>query len=130
MKTLAPLGKLAPVSQSCLSLACLIYEVAMTFARIFRPSKNAMQSGRAKTNVWCLEFESDAVRSADPLMGWTSSTDTQGQVKLTFDSREDAIAYAQQNGLAFQVTDTKDPKRIPRAYSDNFATNRKMPWSH
>jgi hypothetical protein len=102
----------------------------MTFARIFRPSKNAMQSGRAKAGIWCLEFESDAVRSADPLMGWTSSTDTQGQVKLTFDSREDAIAYAQQNGLAFQVIDTKEPKRIPRAYSDNFATNRKMPWSH
>jgi hypothetical protein len=106
------------------------YGAPMTFARIFRPSKTAMQSGRAKTNVWCLEFESDAARTADPLMGWTSSTDTQGQVRLTFDSREDAIAYAQQNGLAFQVTDTKDPKRIPRAYSDNFATNRKMPWSH
>ncbi len=102
----------------------------MSFARIFRPSKNAMQSGRAKTNVWCLEFESDAVRTVDPLMGWTSSSDTQGQVKLTFDSREDAIAYAQKHGLAFQVTDTKEPKRIPRAYSDNFATNRREPWSH
>jgi hypothetical protein len=102
----------------------------MTFARIFRPTKNAMQSGRAKTTVWCLEFESDAVGSADPLMGWTTSTDTQGQVKLTFDSRDDAIAYAQKHGLAFQVVDQKDPKRIPRAYSDNFATNRRMPWSH
>ena len=102
----------------------------MTFARIFRPSKNAMQSGRAKSNDWCLEFESDAVRSADPLMGWTSSADTQGQVKLTFESREEAIAYAQKYQLAFQVTDTKDAKRIPRAYADNFATNRRQPWSH
>ena len=102
----------------------------MAFARIFRPSKNAMQSGRAKVNFWCLEFESDSARSSDPLMGWTSSSDTQGQVKLTFDTREDAIAYAQKYGLAFQVIDTKDPKRIPRAYADNFATNRREPWSH
>ncbi len=102
----------------------------MSFARIFRPAKSAMQSGRANYNTWCLEVESEAVRTIDPLMGWTSSADTQGQVRLTFDSREDAIAYAQKNGLAFQVTDTKDAKRIPRAYSDNFATNRRQPWSH
>jgi hypothetical protein len=102
----------------------------MSFARIFRPAKNAMQSGRAKTNIWCLEIESDQARTLDPLMGWTSSADTQGQVKLTFESREEAIAYAQKNGIAFQVTDIKDPKRIPRAYSDNFATNRRQPWSH
>jgi hypothetical protein len=102
----------------------------MTIARIFRPAKNAMQSGRAKSNTWCLEFETDSVRHLEPLMGWTSSADTQGQVKLTFDSREDAIAYAQDNGLTFQVIDTKEPKRIPRAYADNFSYNRKMPWSH
>ena len=102
----------------------------MSFARIFRPSKSAMQSGHAKSNNWCLEFESTAVKSAEPLMGWTSSSDTQGQVKLTFESREDAIAYAQRHGLAFQVPDTKDPKRIPRAYAENFATDRKQPWSH
>ena len=102
----------------------------MSFARIFRPSKNAMQSGRAMSDVWFLEFESKSGESLDPLMGWTSSGDTQGQVKLTFNTREEAIAYAQQEGIAFQVSDTKDPKRIPRAYSDNFATDRKVPWSH
>jgi hypothetical protein len=102
----------------------------MTFARIYRPAKTAMQAGRAKTNLWYLKFESDVARTHDPLMGWTSSSDTQGQVKLTFDTREEAIAYAQKHGIAFQVTDSKDPKRIPRAYSDNFATNRREPWSH
>ncbi|NJR20336.1 MAG: ETC complex I subunit [Hyphomonadaceae bacterium] len=96
----------------------------------FRPAKTAMQSGRAKSTNWCLEFESDAARTADPLMGWTSSEDTQGQVKLMFDTREEAVAYAQNNGLAFQVVDPKEPKRIPRAYSDNFAAQRKVPWSH
>ena len=102
----------------------------MTFARIFRPAKNAMQSGRAKSNVWMLEFESAAVRSSDPLMGWTSSADTQGQVRLTFDTRDEAIAYAQNYNLAFQVIDRQEPKRIPRAYADNFTFYRREPWSH
>jgi hypothetical protein len=102
----------------------------MTFARIFRPTKTAMQSGRAKANVWMLEFETDAARSSDPLMGWTSSADTQGQVRLSFDTRDEAILYAQKHGLAFQVIDRKDPKRIPRAYADNFTFYRREPWSH
>jgi hypothetical protein len=102
----------------------------MSFARIFRPSKTAMQSGLAKTKVWHLEFETSVARSTEPLMGWTSGSDTQGQVKLTFDTREEAIAYAQKQGLAFQVIETKDPKRISRSYSDNFATFRREPWSH
>jgi hypothetical protein len=88
----------------------------MTFAKIYRPAKTAMQSGRAKSNVWMLEFESNAVRSSDPLMGWTSSSDTQG--------------YAQKYNLAFQVIDRQEPKRIPRAYSDNFTFYRREPWSH
>jgi uncharacterized protein YcnI len=100
------------------------------FARIYRPAKNAMQSGRAKTKVWLLEFEANSARIQDPLMGWTSSTDTRGQVKLTFESREDAIAYAQKHGIAFQVIEPREPKRIPRAYTDNFAFNRREPWSH
>ncbi len=102
----------------------------MSFARIFRPSKTAMQSGRANTKTWCLEFETGVARTTEPLMGWTSGSDTQGQVKLTFETREEAIAYAQKQGLAFQVIDTKEPKRIIRAYSDNFATSRREPWSH
>lgn len=102
----------------------------MSVARIFRPAKTAMQSGRSKAQIWCLEFEREAATAQDPLMGWISSSDTQGQVKLTFERREDAIAYAQKHGLVFQVVDAKEPKRIPRAYADNFATNRREPWSH
>ncbi len=106
------------------------FEAFMTFARIYRPAKTAMQSGRAKSNAWLLEFESAAVRSSDPLMGWTSSTDTQGQVCLAFDTRDEAIAYAQRYSLAFQVIDRQEPKRIPRAYADNFTFYRREPWSH
>jgi ETC complex I subunit conserved region len=99
-------------------------------ARIYRPAKNAMQSGRGKSKDWLLEFEAESARVPDPLMGWTSSSDTRAQVKLSFDSREDAIAYAKKHAIAFQVAEPREPKRIPRAYSDNFAFTRREPWSH
>jgi hypothetical protein len=99
-------------------------------ARISRPAKNAMQSGRGKMDSWVLEFEADSARTHDPLMGWTSSSQTSSQVRLTFDSREEAIAYCQRNAIAHRVVEPKQPKRIPRAYSDNFAFSRKEPWSH
>ena len=77
-------------------------------ARIYRPSKTAMQSGRAKTKGWILELSSDAKRSADPVMGWTSVNDTDSQVRLEFDSREKAIAYAKREGLEFVVVEPRD----------------------
>src|ERR1043165_9822101 len=64
-------------------------------ARIYRPAKNAMQSGKAKTKDWVLEFEPASARKPDPLMGWTQSSDMNGQIRLTFETREQAIAYAQ-----------------------------------
>ena len=100
-------------------------------ARIFRPSKTAMQSGRAKSNEWVLEFEPKAARRPDPLMGWTQTTDTESsQVQLHFDTKEDAVRYAEQHGIAFQLVDPKPAKRIIKAYADNFAFNRKFPWTH
>ena len=99
-------------------------------ARIYRPAKNAMQSGKAKTQDWVLEFEPKSVRAPDPLMGWTVTTDTDGQIRLSFDSREDAVAYAQAHGVSFQLVDPKPAKRIIKAYADNFAFGRKMPWTH
>jgi hypothetical protein len=102
----------------------------MTLARIFRPAKTAMQSGKAKSTDWVLEFEPDSARRPDPLMGWTSSSDTRAQVKLVFESREAAIAHAQKIGVPFQVLERREPKRILKSYSDNFAFTRKEPWSH
>jgi hypothetical protein len=99
-------------------------------ARIYRPAKSAMQSGKAKTRDWRLEFAADSARKADPLMGWTQSSDMNGQIRLDFETREEAIAYAQAHGIAFQVSEPKTPKRIIKAYADNFAPGRKQPWTH
>jgi len=99
-------------------------------ARIFRPAKTAMQSGRAKAQEWVLEFEPASASVSDPLMGWTQSADMNGQVRLTFATKEEAVRYAQAHGLAFQLVDPRPVKRIIKAYSDNFAFGRKVPWTH
>lgn len=99
-------------------------------ARIYRPAKTAMQSGKAKTHDWVLEFEPASARRADPLMGWTQTTDLDGQIRLTFDTREEAVAYAVKHGIAFQLQAAKEPRRILKAYADNFAAGRRIPWTH
>jgi hypothetical protein len=96
----------------------------MTIARIYRPAKTAMQSGRANTRGWVLEFEPGAPKTIDPLMGWTGSGDMAGQVRLRFASSKDAIAYAKRHGLAYQVIEPKERVLRPRSYADNFAFNR------
>ena len=70
-------------------------------ARIFRPSKTAMQSGKAKSAEWVLEFEPTDGRRPDPLMGWTQTADTEGQVRLNFETKEEAVRYADQHGIAY-----------------------------
>jgi hypothetical protein len=99
-------------------------------ARIYRPAKNAMQSGKAKTKDWVLEFEPASARRADPLMGWTQTTDMDGQVRLAFETSDEAVAYATKHGIAFQLFDPKPAKKIIKAYADNFAFGRKQPWTH
>jgi hypothetical protein len=101
-------------------------------ARIYQPAKTAMQSGTAKTHQWVLEFAQDSEREVDPLMGWTSSSDTQSQVKLRFESREAAEAYATEKGIEFDVVEPKLRKPLIRArgYGENFATDRKGAWTH
>ena len=74
-------------------------------ARIYQPAKTAMQSGTAKTKTWLLEYEPDAARVVDPLMGWTGSGDTQSQVRLRFDSKEAALAYAAEKGISAEVVE-------------------------
>ena len=99
-------------------------------ARIYRPAKNAMQSGKAKTKDWLLEFEPASARRSDPLMGWTQTTDMDGQVRLSFDTSDEAVAYANKHGIAFQLFDPKPAKKIIKAYADNFAIVRRFPWTH
>lgn len=101
-------------------------------ARIFRPSKSAMSSGTAKTRHWVLEFVSETAREVDPLMGWTSSSDTQSQVRMRFDSKEAALDYARERGIDAVVQDPHNRKANIRArgYGENFATNRRGAWTH
>jgi hypothetical protein len=99
-------------------------------AKIYRPAKTAMQSGKAQTRKWRLEFVAAAAADPDVLMGWSSAADTHGQVRMLFDSKEAAIAFARAHAIAHQVLDAPEPKRFPRAYSDNFAFRRREPWSH
>jgi hypothetical protein len=101
------------------------------FARIFRPAKTAMQSGKAKSGVWVIEFEQEAARRIDPLMGWTSSDDTTaGQVRLSFDTREAAVNYAESRNIPYAVSEARQAPPIPKAYSDNFSFRRRKPWTH
>jgi len=100
--------------------------------RIYQPARTAMQSGTAKTRGWVLEFPPADAREVDPLMGWTSSGDTQSQVRLRFDTRKQAEDYARDHGLEFVV---QEPHRRgtnirSRGYGENFATDRREPWSH
>ena len=92
--------------------------------RIFRPAKTAMQSGTANAKRWLLEFEPDAPRVIEPVMGWTSSGDTERQVRMRFTSKDEAIAFAKKHGLEHRVSEPKRRTLRPRSYSDNFRHDR------
>ncbi len=101
-------------------------------ARIYQPARNAMQSGQAKTNVWVLEYVPETAKSLDPLMGWTSSDDMRGQVKMQFETQEAAVDFAKGQGIAYRVLKMHTRKPLVRAggYGENFATDRKTVWTH
>ena len=99
-------------------------------ARIYKPAKTAMQSGKAKTDEWVLEFEPSARRKIEPLMGYTASTDTRRQLRLQFPTVEAAKDYCRRNDIAFMVQKPATPRRRRASYAENFATERKTPWTH
>ena len=101
-------------------------------ARIYKPSKTAMSSGLAKTKSWVLEFIQETTSEIDPLMGWTSSGDTQSQVTLKFESKQAAVDYAREHGIDAQIFEPKQRKFNVRSggYGENFATNRRGAWTH
>jgi ETC complex I subunit conserved region len=102
-----------------------------TRARIFQRPKTATQSGTAGTADWMLHFEPGERERNDPLIGWWGNRDTKGQVRLRFDTREEAVAFAEQNGIAYDV---EIPPRkhgiVPKSYADNFRYNRMENWTH
>lgn len=98
--------------------------------RIYKPAKTAMQSGLAGTDVWVLAPEISAPVAADPLMGWTGAGSTDAQVALEFATKEEAIAYAERNGLAYTLVEPLPRKHIRRSYADNFKFGRIGSWTH
>ena len=99
-------------------------------ARIYKLAKTAMQSGTAKTKLWLLEYEPEVARKIDPLMGWTSSRDMNSQIRLKFDSKQAAIAFAERHGIAYRLFEPKERRHRPKAYSDNFKFGRIGQWTH
>jgi hypothetical protein len=98
-------------------------------ARIYLPARSAAQSGQAKEK-WVLEYEPESPRQIEPLMGWTSSTDMRAQIKLRFDNKDEAVAYAERNGIAYRVEEPKELTHKRISYSENFLPSRIVPWSH
>lgn len=99
-------------------------------ARIYRPAQTATQSGPARSKLWVLEFEPQVPRRIEPLMGWTSSNDMLSQVRLSFASKEEAIAYADRHSLSYRVEEPKPDSRKVLSYSDNFKSTRLSQWTH
>jgi hypothetical protein len=101
-------------------------------AKIYQPARSAMQSGQAKTRDWRLEFVPADARWIDPLMGWTGSADMNSQVRLSFATADEAIAYAERHGIPYEVFEPKKRRHILRqnGYGDNFSTGRRVAWTH
>ena len=99
-------------------------------ARLYQPAKTAMQQGQGKTRRWLLEFEQETPRHIEPLMGWTSSSDTKQQLSLWFDSLEEAEAYCRRSGIMYGVEQPQERAVRPKSYADNFAYRRPFPWTH
>jgi hypothetical protein len=99
-------------------------------ARIYKPSKTAMQSGQANTKAWVLDFEPELPRRVEPLMGWTSSGDMRQQLRLRFETKEEAIVYCEREKIPYQVFEAAPVKRRAMSYADNFSFKRRDAWTH
>jgi len=96
----------------------------MALARIYQPAKTAMQSGRGQTRKWLLEYEPASRRDPDPLMGWSSAGDTLNEVRLRFDSLDEAVAFARREGLDYTLIQPHARTPKAKSYADNFRYDR------
>ena len=96
----------------------------MALARIYRPSKSAMQSGRAQTHMWLLEYEPVTRRDPDPLMGWSSARDTLNEVQMRFRTLEEAVAFAEKHALDYTIIKPQASTPKAKSYADNFRYGR------
>lgn len=99
-------------------------------ARIYRPAKNAMQSGLAGTKSWRLEYEPESPKSFEGVMGYCSSSDMKSQIKLDFDTSEEAVEYCTSHGIPYELKDEQPRKHRPRTYAENFRYGRIGTWTH
>ncbi len=100
-------------------------------ARIYKPAKTAMQSGQANTKAWVLDFEPEEPRQVEPLMGWTSSGDMRQQLRLRFASKEEAVAYCERHGMAYQVFEAKPAEPARHLLFRQFRLHtRRDAWTH
>ncbi len=99
-------------------------------ARIYKPAKNAMQQGNAATRDWVLEYEPEHSRTIEPLMGWTSSAETRTQVRTSFATKEEAVAFATSHGIAFRLEQPQKTELRPKSYAENFKFGRSDRWTH
>ena len=98
--------------------------------KIYKPSKSSMQSGLGKNKQWLAEYISEKDKIKDDLMGWNSSLDTKEQIKMFFQTKEQAIEWSKKNNEQFVVIEPKKRKIKPKNYASNFDINRKEPWTH
>jgi NADH dehydrogenase ubiquinone Fe-S protein 4 len=96
----------------------------MALARIYRPAKTAMQAGRGQTRKWLLDYEPASRRDPDPLMGWSSARDTLNEVRLRFDSLDEAVAFARKEGLDYTLIEPRARTAKSKSYADNFRYDR------
>ena len=99
-------------------------------ARIYQPAKTAMQQGMAGTRDWVLEYEPEQPKLIEPLMGWTSSTETKPQVRMSFATKEEAVAFATRQGIAFRLEEPQKTGLRPKSYAENFKFGRLDRWTH
>jgi len=92
----------------------------VTIARISELERKTTQSGKAYAGRWLLEFERQPPLRPDPLTGWNGSGDTNPQVRLTFATKEAAIAYCERHGLRYHVLPAPPVRLKIQTYADNF----------
>ena len=102
----------------------MLPQSAISTVRIYRPARSTMQSGRAGMKRWVLEYEVETPRRPEPLMGWTASGDTLNQVRLRFETAEEAVAFAKQRGWHYALEPEHVRRVVPKNYGDNFRTDR------
>ena len=99
-------------------------------ARIYQPAKTAMQQGMVGTREWVLEYEPEKPKLIEPLMGWTSSTETKPQIHMSFATKEEAVAFATRQGIAFRLEEPQKTGLRPKSYAENFKFGRLDRWTH